>query len=703
MAADRAINLFPELIEPGTGKNKFGLFRTPGLRGRWTLPDGPVRPGRGSMFTIPFSYPTSERTFVVSGSTFYELFSDYTSVSYGSVGTDGLPVFMAYNGTTIAIASNQRLYLFDVATNTLTNEVLDINGDPLTPIAVEFLDGYFLINIPGSQNIQFSGIYDGYTWDPLDFFAAESNPDRATMILVDHDVFWVFGDQTIQPFTDTGDADSPFQAYKAGTLQQGLGAPACVSALDNGLFFLGKDSIRGGLVAWRADGTRLTRVSNHSVEQFWETYSRTDDAIGFAFVLQGHPFWQLTFPTANWSWRYDCSTGMWHEPLCFNSSTGNFEAHHAWAHTAAFGKHLVGDRGGTCCQDGANAPGSITITSECPITGGTVDSAYTFSFAISSGGTAPYVWEIVSGVLPAGLTLDSSSGTITGTPTEDGLFPFIIQVTDANGLVASKSCAVAIVPAVIPSECTDLDCLVNYSDDFLRANSDTLGSNWIEWTTAIGLAGGFGFTIESDLLQALGFEGAFPSGTIRTTAAAYATVPSTTVNQISKLIYKGTSGLPQHASLVNYDAVGGGPALRIQGSAGDYDAACTCYALRYYQSLNHVAPYALVTATLEIWYHSPTGVAQLATYSFPAGTGLNVDDEVKFTAMNFNPTEDTTSVCLHGYVNGVSKVDVTLPSTSLYYIGSGRFGISVGPSSGTDPNFEVSWDNWSGCEAVPAT
>ena len=42
-------------------------------------------------------------------------------------------------------------------------------------------------------------------------------------------------------------------------------------------------------------------------------------------------------------------------------------------------------------------------------------------------------FAIVDGVLPAGLALDPASGVITGIPTEDGSFPFTVEVTYADG------------------------------------------------------------------------------------------------------------------------------------------------------------------------------------------------------------------------------------------------------------------------------
>ena len=47
---------------------------------------------------------------------------------------------------------------------------------------------------------------------------------------------------------------------------------------------------------------------------------------------------------------------------------------------------------------------------------GTIGSAYSSSLLVS-GGTAPYTWSFVSGNLPAGISLNTSTGLISGTPT----------------------------------------------------------------------------------------------------------------------------------------------------------------------------------------------------------------------------------------------------------------------------------------------
>jgi hypothetical protein len=49
----------------------------------------------------------------------------------------------------------------------------------------------------------------------------------------------------------------------------------------------------------------------------------------------------------------------------------------------------------------------------------------------ASGGTGPYTYSLLTGSLPPGLTLDSSSGLLSGYPTTQGTYAFIVHAVDS--------------------------------------------------------------------------------------------------------------------------------------------------------------------------------------------------------------------------------------------------------------------------------
>ncbi|CAD1797665.1 autotransporter domain-containing protein [Xanthomonas euroxanthea] len=56
----------------------------------------------------------------------------------------------------------------------------------------------------------------------------------------------------------------------------------------------------------------------------------------------------------------------------------------------------------------------------------------------ASGGVAPYTYSVANGRLPAGLTL-SGNGTLSGTPTAEGVFSFAIAVADAGNASTTQA------------------------------------------------------------------------------------------------------------------------------------------------------------------------------------------------------------------------------------------------------------------------
>jgi hypothetical protein len=90
----------------------------------------------------------------------------------------------------------------------------------------------------------------------------------------------------------------------------------------------------------------------------------------------------------------------------------------------------------------------LTLTGP-PTTTGT--SGVAFSTAMTAaGGKAPYTFSIQSGALPAGLSLNTATGAISGTPTKAGSFSFTVKVVDSNNPVVTASQACTLTIALAP-------------------------------------------------------------------------------------------------------------------------------------------------------------------------------------------------------------------------------------------------------------
>jgi hypothetical protein len=78
----------------------------------------------------------------------------------------------------------------------------------------------------------------------------------------------------------------------------------------------------------------------------------------------------------------------------------------------------------------------------------------------ASGGSGAYQWQVVSGGLPAGLTLDTASGTIQGSATAAGRFTAVVRAADAADAANfwDRSFTVSVLaeapPSVYDARCT---------------------------------------------------------------------------------------------------------------------------------------------------------------------------------------------------------------------------------------------------------
>jgi hypothetical protein len=108
----------------------------------------------------------------------------------------------------------------------------------------------------------------------------------------------------------------------------------------------------------------------------------------------------------------------------------------------------------------------------------------------ASGGTQPYLWEIVAGSLPTGLWLDAA-GSITGTPVPEGPFAITVKAADVWGNSALQPLTLTVVGTADPVE-----ILTAALDDGL------VGTPYAQALQAMGGSGAYVWTVTGGALPA---------------------------------------------------------------------------------------------------------------------------------------------------------------------------------------------------------
>lgn len=325
------MNLFPELNELGTGKERdiAILVPTPGKRLLVTLPASPVR----GVYTA-----SNGEVYAVGGNKLYSISSAWVATELGSLNTIEGAVSMADNGTHLMLVDGTDGFTFNMSTDVFA-EITDPDFKPADH--VDYLDGYFLLNETGTGNFFFTDI-NAVTFDGLDIGSAEGSPDNLIGLTVHNQQAFMFGTQSTEVFYNSGDAASPFQRIQGAVIEVGCAAKHSIARIGGSIFWVGGDLTGSGIV-YRSQGQSPQRISTPAIETVIRKLGIDAIATARAWAYQqgGHLFYCLNIPGAESTWVFDASTNLWHERTYLN--LWSLERDRADCHTVAHGLNIVGD------------------------------------------------------------------------------------------------------------------------------------------------------------------------------------------------------------------------------------------------------------------------------------------------------------------------------------------------------------------------
>lgn len=150
------------------------------------------------------------------------------------------------------------------------------------------------------------------------------------------------------------------------------------------------------------------------------------------------------------SYRWNVSSGNLPTGMNLDPSTGQLFGQSTQTGTFSFDVQVFDNQLGTVARqslsllvtDSSSGLNDLSIlTSNLP--GGVIDRRYSRNLEIS-GGTSPVSWSVSAGSLPDGISLNSNTGELSGTPTLRGEETFTVRATDSRGQSISKTLSITI-------------------------------------------------------------------------------------------------------------------------------------------------------------------------------------------------------------------------------------------------------------------
>jgi hypothetical protein len=320
---ERCVNLYSQRVG-----QEYKLYPTPGLA---TFRSAPESPGRG---IFSHTINGTERCFATIGPTEYEVNADGTTTSRGTVAVDGNPSTHCTNGDAgdqLFITSGDTGYILNLNTNVLTSVVSDVTMGG-------YMDERFLALDGVTSTLKISNALDGTTWDGTQIAQRSTASDPWKAMLVKYPRIFLIGDFTGDVWYNAGNSPFPFAPITGVQIPYGIAAPFSLKRCGAAIMWLTHNKNGDGQVV-EALGYNPTVVSTEPVEQAISKYSRINDAVGWSYQDQGHDFYVLNFPSANATWVYDRTEGMWHERASWDGTM--FTAWGPQYHTHVFNRHLV--------------------------------------------------------------------------------------------------------------------------------------------------------------------------------------------------------------------------------------------------------------------------------------------------------------------------------------------------------------------------
>ncbi len=319
LSAQVTRNFWPQAQQDSATKSPYVLESFPGLKSFATQTGGVDRgmtKHKGVMYKV-------------TGTSLYSVDSDGVhSASLGTITGSDRCIFSG-NGDDLVITAGGIPYTWDTGTSTFT---VGTDPDFESPNANTTLNSQTIYD-GTADRFAVSDVSAPLDINALNYATAESKADNLVRPYAFDETVYMLGDETVEPWWNSGIGSPPFDKIQNGTKQIGLGALHSVANTEDFMYFYGSDD-----QVYKLRGSSLQVVSQQPLSRTFSRYTNVSDAIGWTMKYQGQWMFVLTFPGEEKTWIYP-EGGEWFEwsaGILGKRSVAN-------SYVYAYRKHLVAD------------------------------------------------------------------------------------------------------------------------------------------------------------------------------------------------------------------------------------------------------------------------------------------------------------------------------------------------------------------------
>lgn len=224
----------------------------------------------------------------------------------GTLDSTAGPVHITENfNQEIAIEDGNKIYIYNYGNSTFSKPTIDF-----VPVYIDFQDSYFIATANNGK-WYLSDPNNGLIWSPLQNQSLQTKADILQAAKVLDRQLWIMGEKVSELWQDQGLQLFPYVRQNSIAIDYGVLSRETIAEGFGMLVWLAKNEKSNPALVVTTGG-KPQKFSTEGLDFKLAELKNPEDSQGFLFQQDGHIFYQICFPSDNFSIVYDFNTQMFY-------------------------------------------------------------------------------------------------------------------------------------------------------------------------------------------------------------------------------------------------------------------------------------------------------------------------------------------------------------------------------------------------------